>query len=141
EQIRREARRRFGSFVLDLANPGSHFRNKECRPLDNRIFEQAGDLGLMRFSLPTELGGEGRDKLAWGRVIEEIARLSRDPGFAVLPDIRAEIPELPLPLLFGSGEPVPTVPPREQPPSITYGGAAGVVALPDDAVEALRHDP
>ncbi|KJK56439.1 acyl-CoA dehydrogenase family protein [Saccharothrix sp. ST-888] len=101
EQIRREARRRFGSFVLDLANPGSHFRNKECRPLDNRIFEQAGDLGLMRFSLPTEIGGEGRDKLAWGVVIEEIARLSRDPGFAVLLDISVEITEL----ILSSGRP------------------------------------
>ncbi|MFB7664820.1 acyl-CoA dehydrogenase family protein [Kitasatospora sp. NPDC056138] len=101
EQVRREARRRFGSFVLDLANPGSHFRNKECRPLDNRIFEQAGDLGLMRFSLPAEIGGEGRDKLAWGVVVEEIARLSRDPGFAVLLDISVEITEL----ILSSGRP------------------------------------
>ncbi|MEU5031009.1 acyl-CoA dehydrogenase family protein [Streptomyces milbemycinicus] len=101
ERIRREARRRFGSFVLDIANPGSHFRNKECRPLDNRVFEQAGELGLMGFSLPTEIGGEGRDKLAWGVVVEEIARLSRDPGFAVLLDISVEITEL----ILSSGTP------------------------------------
>lgn len=101
ERIRREARRRFGSFVLDVANPGSHFRNKECRPLDNRVFEQAGELGLMGFSLPTEIGGEGRDKLAWGVVVEEIARLSRDPGFAVLLDISVEITEL----ILSSGTP------------------------------------
>ncbi|MGW3568544.1 acyl-CoA dehydrogenase family protein [Streptomyces sp. NPDC000941] len=101
ERIRREARHRFGSFVLDVANPGSHFRNKECRPLDNRVFEQAGELGLMGFSLPTEIGGEGRDKLAWGVVVEEIARLSRDPGFAVLLDISVEITEL----ILSSGAP------------------------------------
>ncbi|GAA1500653.1 hypothetical protein GCM10009760_62470 [Kitasatospora kazusensis] len=101
EEIRREARRRFGSFVLDTANPGAHFRNHERRPLDNRVFEQAGDLGLMRFSLPAEIGGEGRDKLAWGVVVEEIARLSRDPGFAVLLDISVEITEL----LLSSGRP------------------------------------
>jgi len=101
EKIRREARRRFGAFVLDHVNPGSHFRNKECRPHDNRIFEQAGDLGLMRFSLPAEIGGEGRDKLAWGVVVEEIARLSRDPGFAVLLDITVEICEL----ILSSGKP------------------------------------
>ncbi|KAK1179157.1 acyl-CoA dehydrogenase family protein [Streptomyces sp. NBS 14/10] len=101
ERIRREARRRFGSFVLDVANPGSHFRNKECRPLDNRVFEQAGGLGLMGFSLPPEIGGEGRDKLAWGVVVEEVARLSRDPGFAVLLDISVEITEL----ILSSGTP------------------------------------
>ncbi|MEU0806956.1 acyl-CoA dehydrogenase family protein [Streptomyces sp. NPDC005970] len=101
ERIRREARRRFGGFVLEVANPGSHFRNKECRPLDNRVFEQAGELGLLGFSLPTEIGGEGRDKLAWGVVVEEIARLSRDPGFAVLLDISVEITEL----ILSSGTP------------------------------------
>src|SRR5512140_3014393 len=101
EKIRREARRRFGAFVLDHVNPGSHFRNKECRPHDHRIFEQAGDLGLMRFSLPAACGGEGRDKLAWGVVVEEIARLSRDPGFAVLLDITVEICEL----ILSSGKP------------------------------------
>ncbi|MER6140321.1 acyl-CoA dehydrogenase family protein [Streptomyces sparsogenes] len=101
EQIRREARRRFGGFVLDVANPGSHFRNKERRPLDNHVFEQAGALGLLGFSLPAEIGGEGRDKLAWGVVVEEVARLSRDPGFAVLLDISVEITEL----ILSSGTP------------------------------------
>ncbi|MEU6734756.1 acyl-CoA dehydrogenase family protein [Streptomyces physcomitrii] len=101
EQVRREARRRFASFVLDRANPGAHFRNQASRPLDNSVFEKAGDLGLMRFSLPASIGGEGRDKLAWGVVVEEIARLSRDPGFAVLLDISVEICEL----ILSSGRP------------------------------------
>ncbi|MFJ6436814.1 acyl-CoA dehydrogenase family protein [Streptomyces sp. NPDC091416] len=101
EEVRSEARRRFAGFVLDVANPGSHFRNHARRPLDTRVFEQAGDLGLMRFSLPAEAGGDGRDKLAWGVVVEEIARLSRDPGFAVLLDITVEITEL----ILSSGTP------------------------------------
>ncbi|WP_028813719.1 acyl-CoA dehydrogenase family protein [Streptomyces flavidovirens] len=101
EQVRREARRRFAGFVLGVTNPGSHFRNRQRRPLDKRVFEQAGDLGLMRFSLPVEAGGDGRDKLAWGVVVEEIARLSRDPGFAVLLDITVEITEL----ILSSGTP------------------------------------
>jgi len=101
EQIRREARRRFAAFVSNTANPGSHFRNRARQPLDKSVFEQAGDLGLMRFSLPAEAGGEGRDKLAWGVVVEEIARLSRDPGFAVLLDISVEITEL----IISSGTP------------------------------------
>ncbi|MEV4439102.1 acyl-CoA dehydrogenase family protein [Streptomyces sp. NPDC049577] len=101
EEIRREARRRFGRFVLETANPGTHYRNKERRPLGKHVFEQAGDLGLLRFSLPPGIGGEGRDKLAWGVTVEEIARLSQDPGFAVLLDISVEITEL----ILSSGTP------------------------------------
>ncbi|MGW2228595.1 acyl-CoA dehydrogenase family protein [Streptomyces formicae] len=101
ERIRLEARHRFGGFVLDHVNPGSYFLNHERRALDKRLFEQAGDLGLLRFSLPVEAGGDGRDKLAWGVVVEEIARLSRDPGFAVLLDITVEITEL----ILSSGSP------------------------------------
>ncbi|MFE0173433.1 acyl-CoA dehydrogenase family protein [Streptomyces sp. NPDC059002] len=100
-RVRQEARSRFGGFVLDHVNPGSYFLNHERRALDKRLFEQAGDLGLMRFSLPVEAGGDGRDKLAWGVVVEEIARLSRDPGFAVLLDITVEITEL----ILSSGRP------------------------------------
>ncbi|MFJ2768927.1 acyl-CoA dehydrogenase family protein [Streptomyces sp. NPDC087300] len=101
ERVRLEARHRFGGFVLDHVNPGSYFLNHGRQALDKRLFEQAGDLGLLRFSLPAEAGGEGRDKLAWGVVVEELARLSRDPGFAVLLDITVEITEL----LLSSGSP------------------------------------
>ncbi|QEU90685.1 acyl-CoA dehydrogenase family protein [Streptomyces kanamyceticus] len=101
ERVRLEARHRFGGFVLDHVNPGSYFLNHERRALDKRLFEQAGDLGLLRFSLPVDAGGDGRDKLAWGVVVEEIARLSRDPGFAVLLDITVEITEL----ILSSGSP------------------------------------
>ncbi|MFF2045017.1 acyl-CoA dehydrogenase family protein [Kitasatospora sp. NPDC058170] len=101
ELVRREARRRFGGLVLDTANPGTHFRNRENRPIDRRVFRQAGELGLFGFSLPVEAGGAGRDKLAWGVVVEELSRLSRDPGLAVLIDISVEITEL----ILSSGSP------------------------------------
>ncbi|MEU1328550.1 acyl-CoA dehydrogenase family protein [Streptomyces sp. NPDC005865] len=101
ERVRLEARHRFGGFVLDRVNPGSYFLNHRREPLDRRLFEEAGDLGLLRFSLPVEAGGDGRDKLAWGVVVEEVARLSRDPGFAVLLDITVEITEL----ILSSGRP------------------------------------
>ncbi|MEU8954730.1 acyl-CoA dehydrogenase family protein [Streptomyces sp. NPDC048518] len=101
ERVRLEARHRFGGFVLDRVNPGSYFLNHRREPLDRRLFEEAGDLGLLRFSLPVGAGGDGRDKLAWGVVVEEVARLSRDPGFAVLLDITVEITEL----ILSSGRP------------------------------------
>ncbi|MFG3052179.1 acyl-CoA dehydrogenase family protein [Kitasatospora sp. NPDC048239] len=50
-------------------------------------------------------------------------------------------PALPLPLLFGFGEPVPPLAPRDQRPSLTYGGTDEVVDLLDEAVAALADDP
>ncbi|KJK34354.1 hypothetical protein UK12_35360, partial [Saccharothrix sp. ST-888] len=42
EQIRRQARRRGGRFCLDVADPGSRVRDRECRPRDSQIFYQVG---------------------------------------------------------------------------------------------------
>ncbi|MFF2045015.1 acyl-CoA dehydrogenase family protein [Kitasatospora sp. NPDC058170] len=50
-------------------------------------------------------------------------------------------PALPLPLLFGFGDPVPPLAPREQRPSLTYGGTDEVLDLLDEAVAALADDP
>lgn len=101
EEVRREARSRFGGFVLDRTNPGSRFRNRAYQPLDTRLFEEASDLGLLQFALPTEIGGGGRDRFAWGVVIAEIARMSCDPDFPVLLDITVENTEL----ILSSGRP------------------------------------
>ncbi|MEU7239337.1 acyl-CoA dehydrogenase family protein [Streptomyces sparsogenes] len=49
-------------------------------------------------------------------------------------------PEVPLSLLFGFGEPVTPVAPRDQRPSLTYGGADEVVGLLDEAVAELGDD-
>lgn len=48
--------------------------------------------------------------------------------------------EVPLPLLFGFGEPVTPVAPRDQRPSLTYGAADEVVDLLDEAVAELGDD-
>ncbi|MEU4473624.1 acyl-CoA dehydrogenase family protein [Micromonospora sp. NPDC023888] len=94
EALRREAVTRFEGFLLDRANPGARFRNRACQPLDRRLFEEASEIGLLQFGLPTEIGGAGRDKFEWGVVIAELARISRDPGFPVLLDITVENTEL-----------------------------------------------
>ncbi|MFE0173431.1 acyl-CoA dehydrogenase [Streptomyces sp. NPDC059002] len=47
---------------------------------------------------------------------------------------------IPLPLLFGFGEPVPSPAPREVRPALTFGGADEVVDLLDEAAEALADD-
>lgn len=101
EDVRREARSRFSEFVLNRVNPGSRFRDRARLPLDHRLFQEASELGLLQFALPTEVGGAGRDKFDWGVVIAEIARMSRDPGFPVLLDITVENTEL----IMSSGRP------------------------------------
>jgi hypothetical protein len=53
---------------------------------------------------------------------------------------RAADDALPLPLLFGFGEPVAPLAPREKRPSLTYGGTDEVVDLLDAAIEQLRAD-
>ena len=101
EEVRREARARFGGFVLGRVNPGSRFRNRACVALDRHVFEEASNLGLLQFALPAQIGGGGRDKFDWGVVIAELARISRDPAFPVLLDISVENTEL----IMSSGRP------------------------------------
>ncbi|MFG3259826.1 acyl-CoA dehydrogenase family protein [Streptomyces sp. NPDC048172] len=101
ERVRRETRRRFAGLVLDGTNPGSYFREHEGHTIGKDVLAQAGDLGLIPFSLPVEVGGAGRDKFSWGVVVEELARLSLDPGFSVLVDTTVSITEV----ILASGRP------------------------------------
>ncbi|MFF2412031.1 acyl-CoA dehydrogenase family protein [Streptomyces sp. NPDC058092] len=94
EQLRGEARRRFAGFVREAVNPGSYFRERSHHVVDRSVIERAAGIGLVQFSLPTEVGGEGRDKFEWGLVVEELARISLDPGFSVLIDTTVEITEV-----------------------------------------------
>lgn len=94
EQIRAEARRRFAGFVRESVNPGAYFRERHSQVIDRHVIEQAAEIGLIQFSLPLEAGGEGRDKFAWGLVVEELARVAIDPGFSVLIDTTVEITEV-----------------------------------------------
>ncbi|GGL68143.1 hypothetical protein GCM10010095_61320 [Streptomyces anthocyanicus] len=99
ERIRAEARRRFAGFVRDKVNPGSYFREHDRRDaaqhvIGRDVISQAADIGLLGFSLPVSVGGEGRDAFEWGLVVEELARISLDPGFSVLIDTTVEITEV-----------------------------------------------
>lgn len=94
EQIRGEARRRFAGFVREEVNPGSYFRERNDHGVDRSVIARAAEIGLVQFSLPARVGGEGRDKFEWGLVVEELARISLDPGFSVLIDTTVEITEV-----------------------------------------------
>jgi acyl-CoA dehydrogenase len=96
-----EVERRFGSFIREAVNPDADDRDLGGMALPRALLRDAGRLGLLGFSLPTEIGGEGRDKFDWGIVIEEVSRLSRDTGLASVIDVNAGVAEL----LLGTGRP------------------------------------
>ena len=89
-----ETQRRFGRFVREWVDPGAEARDRTGEPLPRAVLEEAGRAGLTGFSLPPEVGGQGRDKFEWGIVLEEVARLSRDPGLLSLIDVGAGVVEL-----------------------------------------------
>jgi alkylation response protein AidB-like acyl-CoA dehydrogenase len=96
-----EAERRFGAYVHECVNPGADGRDRTGEPLPRELFREAGRLGLTGFSLPPEVGGQGRDKFEWGIVLEEVSRISRDPSLLSVIDVSAGVAEL----LIGTGRP------------------------------------
>ena len=94
-----DVERRFGRFIRECVNPGADGRDRNSEPLPRALLADAGRIGLLGFSLPPEIGGEGRDKFEWGIVVEEVSRLSRDPGFSSVIDLNAGVAEL----LVGTG--------------------------------------
>jgi alkylation response protein AidB-like acyl-CoA dehydrogenase len=94
-----EAERRFGGFIYECVNPGAEARDRAGEPLPRTLLAEAGKVGLLGFSLPPEIGGEGRDKFEWGIVLEEVSHLSHDPGFSSVIDLNAGVAEL----LLGTG--------------------------------------
>ena len=96
-----EVARRFGSFIRERVNPGADDRDRTGEALPRALLGEAGRLGLVGFSLPSEIGGEGRDKFEWGIVLEEVSRLSRDTALASVIDVNAGVAEL----VLGTGRP------------------------------------
>ena len=96
-----EAERRFGAFVHEWVNPGADGRDRSGEPLPRALLREAGRLGLTGFSLPREVGGEGRDRFEWGIVLEEVARISRDAALTSVIDVSAGVAEA----LIATGRP------------------------------------
>jgi alkylation response protein AidB-like acyl-CoA dehydrogenase len=94
-----EVERRFGPFVRERINPGADGRDRTGEPLPRALLAEAGRLGLHGFSLPAEIGGQARDRFEWGIVLEEVSRISRDPGLSAVVDVSAGVAEM----LAGTG--------------------------------------
>lgn len=94
DSLRMEARSRFQPFIERRSNPAARERDRMNAPVARTLFEEAAEIGLLQFSLPTAVGGEGRDKFEWGIVLEELATVARDPGFSILLDVSVETTDL-----------------------------------------------
>jgi alkylation response protein AidB-like acyl-CoA dehydrogenase len=94
-----EVERRFGPFVRERVNPGADRRDHAAEPLPRVLLTEAAELGLHGFSLPSEIGGQGRDRFEWGIVLEELSRISRDAGLSPVIDVNAGVAEV----LFRTG--------------------------------------
>jgi alkylation response protein AidB-like acyl-CoA dehydrogenase len=89
-----EVERRFGPFVREWVNPGADARDRTGEPLPRAVLAEAGRLGLHGFSLPPEIGGQGRDRFEWGIILEEVSRISADAGLSPVVDVNAGVAEM-----------------------------------------------
>ena len=94
ERIAARARSRFGAFIHDRVNPGAAGRDRSGAPLARSLYQEAAGIGLLGLSLPREIGGEGLDKFGWGIVVEELGRLTHEPGFTIFLDITVSVADM-----------------------------------------------
>src|SRR5262249_53244516 len=83
-QIALEVRERFGRFIVERGNPGARAPDRAAARLSRELMREAGDLGLMGWTLPVELGGGGRRWREWGLVLHEISTLTTDTALPML---------------------------------------------------------
>jgi alkylation response protein AidB-like acyl-CoA dehydrogenase len=79
-----EVQERFGKFVAEQINPGAVERDRTGTPISRELFRAAGELGLMGFTAPVEVGGEGRSWRDWGLVLHELCYLSTDTALPMV---------------------------------------------------------
>jgi alkylation response protein AidB-like acyl-CoA dehydrogenase len=96
--VAEEVERRFGSLISDRVNPGAAERDHAGVAVPRALLEEAGALGLLGYSLPGAIGGEGRDVCQWGLALEALGRRCLDGSFALLaslcPSIAATLHDL-----------------------------------------------
>jgi alkylation response protein AidB-like acyl-CoA dehydrogenase len=85
---------RFGSFVADRVNPGAEARDASAQPVPRELLVEAARLGLVRYGLPGEIGGEGRDIFAWGALLEQLGVRCEDAGFCGLMSLYRSVAEV-----------------------------------------------
>jgi alkylation response protein AidB-like acyl-CoA dehydrogenase len=84
DPLLKEIKKRYARFITDQVNPGHQERHRgDLSSWTPELFRAAGEMGLFALGVSPELGGDGRDPLATGIALEELAKLMDDPGFLV----------------------------------------------------------
>ena len=91
DEIAAEATRRFGPFLAERVAPDAVERDSTSTPIDRAVLAEAADLGLLKQSIPSEIGGEGRDLLHRGVTLEQVGYLCVDQSFPLLVSVFEEI--------------------------------------------------
>lgn len=79
--LKQETRSRFGPFVQNRINIDLDERDRRNRHLGRDVYHEAGDMGLLKYHIDEKHGGDGRSRLEWGVVLEELGYLCRDWAF------------------------------------------------------------
>jgi alkylation response protein AidB-like acyl-CoA dehydrogenase len=82
---------RFGAFIRDKVNPGVLERDSTGASISAELLQEACTLGMTTFGLPKEIGGAGRDVVAWGRLLEEVGYLCQDSCLPFVVSLRASV--------------------------------------------------
>jgi hypothetical protein len=79
-----EVRTRFGAFLSEKVSPGAFERDRGGTPFSRELLREAGRLGLFGFTVPAEVGGQGRNWRDWGLVLLELCYQWTDTAFPML---------------------------------------------------------
>jgi alkylation response protein AidB-like acyl-CoA dehydrogenase len=87
-RIVKEVKKRFTQFITNRVNPGYMDRHRgDLSSWTPELWREAGSLGLLGFGAPVSVGGDGRDAIALGIMLEEMGKLIEDPGFLMISQI------------------------------------------------------
>ena len=84
ESIVHEVRRTLVPWLDARVSPGATERDRTGTPFARELLREAGELGLLGFTVPREVGGAGRSWREWGWFLHEIAYRCADTSLPML---------------------------------------------------------
>jgi alkylation response protein AidB-like acyl-CoA dehydrogenase len=84
ESIVHEVHRTLAPWLEQRVSPGAAERDRTGTPFSRELLREAGELGLLGFTVPREVGGAGRSWREWGWFLHEIAYLCSDTSLPML---------------------------------------------------------
>lgn len=94
EQVHAHVRSNLGPFLVEKVNPGAAERDEHATPLPAEVFRDPASRWMLRFLLPSELGGSGGDRRIFGLLLEYIGYFCEELEYASLLSMYADIPTI-----------------------------------------------